>query len=158
MNKSNVTSRLTTVGCYVPLTGEYRRFWAAYWDDRMSRNVGNYNQRCVTSQKSEYLIYIAQATWSHVQYYTVCCSAQCCHVAFSALPPNTRHLRCSQRSGACDTMCQCLPTKRLSPEGPIFKARFHKLIARQYYAVHFRWWHSRDCVQMYRKYVTATRT
>jgi hypothetical protein len=48
--------------------------------------------------------------------------------------------------------------KAPQPRRSIFKARFHKLIVRQSYAVHFRWWHSRDCVQMYRKYVTATRT
>jgi hypothetical protein len=43
--------------------------------NRMSRNVSNYNQRCVTSKKNKYLIYVAQATWSHVQFLTACCSA-----------------------------------------------------------------------------------
>jgi hypothetical protein len=60
-----VTQRVVVI-CY-RLFGTAYRFRLQGWTDRLSRNVGNKLTitRCLTTQKSEVLIYFTAETWSH---------------------------------------------------------------------------------------------
>jgi hypothetical protein len=55
---------------YAALIGSYRRFGTTY-RSHLQRSLRK--QRCVTSQKSEDLIYTAAEAWNHASYYLTSC-------------------------------------------------------------------------------------